>query len=165
MIARAYYNMKDYPNAELAFNKLIEADPANVDAQLYLARIASNMDNDNEQGLAFPKFEKLISVIGTDTVKYKNALVEAYTYMGYYYLSAKDYNESREWYMKLQNLDPSNKDLTLTALNSYALIAFRQKNYVEARDYYQEILKLDPNNKQIQQAILDLNKAIAAAQQ
>jgi tetratricopeptide (TPR) repeat protein len=165
MIARAYYNMKDYPNAELAFNKLVEADPANVDAYLYLARIASNMDTDNEQGLAFPKFEKLISVIGSDTVKYKNALVEAYTYMGYYYLSNKDYDQSREWYKKLQDLDPSNKDLTLTALNSYALIAFRQKNYVEARDYYQEILKLDPTNRQIQQAILDLNKAINAAKQ
>jgi len=123
------------------------------------------MDPENEQGLAFPKFEKLISLIGTDTEKYKNALVEAYTYMGYFHLANKEYDQSREWYKKLQDLDPNNKDLTLTALNSYALIAFRQKNYVEARDYYQEILKLDPDNKGIQQAVLDLNKAIAAAAQ
>jgi len=165
MIARAYYNKKDNVNAEQAFGKIIENDPANVDAHLYLARIASNMDPENEQGLAFPKFEKLISLIGTDTEKYKNALVEAYTYMAYFHLFNKEFDQSKEWYKKLQDLDPNNKELTLTALNGYGLIAFRQKNYVEARDYYQEILKLDPDNKGIQQAILDLNKAIAAAAQ
>lgn len=165
MIARAYYNMKDYTKAEEAFNKLIEKNPKNIDAHLWLARTASQMDPESNQGLAYPKFQALVDQVGTDKDKYKNALQEAYTYLGYYHLNKKEYDAAKEWYQKLYDLDPNNKEWKITALNSFALISYKQKNYSEARTHYQEILKLDPTNTQVQQFIADLNKAIAAKQQ
>jgi tetratricopeptide (TPR) repeat protein len=164
MIARAYYNMKDYTKAEEAFTSIIEKTPKNIDAHLWLARTASQMDPDSDLGLAYPKFQQLVNQVGTDTEKYKNALQESYTYLGYYHLNKKEYDQAKEWYQKLFDLDPNNKEWRITALNSFALISYRQKNYVEAKGYYQEILKLDPANTQIQQVIADLNKAIAAKQ-
>jgi|WetSurMetagenome_2_1015567.scaffolds.fasta_scaffold53391_2 tetratricopeptide (TPR) repeat protein len=164
MIARAYYNMKDYTKADEAFTALVIKNPKNIDAQLWLARTASQMDPNSDLGLAFPKFENLVNQVGTETDKYKSALQEAYTYLGYYHLNKKEYDASKEWYQKLYDLDPNNKDWKITSLNSFALIAYRQKNYSEAKDYYQQILKLDPGNTQIQQVINDLNKAIAAQQ-
>ncbi len=164
MIARAYYNMKDYTKAEEAFTAIIEKTPKNIDAHLWLARTASQMDPDSDLGLAYPKFEQLVNQVGTETEKYKNALQESYTYLGYYHLNKKEYDQAKEWYQKLYDLDPNNKEWRITALNSFALISYRQKNYVEAKGYYQEILKLDPANTQIQQVIADLNKAIAAKQ-
>jgi tetratricopeptide (TPR) repeat protein len=157
--------MKDYTKAEESFNKLIEKNPKNIDAHLWLARTASQMDPESDLGLAYPKFQALVDQVGADKDKYKNALQEAYTYLGYYHLNKKEYDAAKEWYQKLYDLDPNNKDLKITALNSFALISYRQKNYSEAKGYYQEILKLDPSNTQVQQFIADLNKAIAAKQQ
>ncbi len=61
MIARAYYNMEDYPKAEESFKKLIETDPKNIDAILFLARTESRIDPESELGLAAPVFENMIS--------------------------------------------------------------------------------------------------------
>lgn len=162
MVARSYYNMKDYLKADEAFSKMIAKDPANIEAHLWLARTASQMDPDSEQGLAVPKFENMISQIGTETEKNKMALYEAYSYMGYYNLLKKDYEAAKQWYDKLYNLDPKNKEWQIKALSSIGVIFYREKNYVDAKNTYQKILDLDPKNAEIKQAIQDLNKAIAA---
>jgi tetratricopeptide (TPR) repeat protein len=164
MIARSYYNMKDSENALKAFGDILANDPKNVDAALYQARTASNMDPDMVTGAAAPYFEKVISIIGTDTEKYKAALQESFSYFGYFNITKKDYTAAKEWYTKMLNLDPSNKDWKVAALNGLASIAYKEKNYVEARDNYQKILELDPGNASIQQGIKDLNKVIAAQQ-
>jgi tetratricopeptide (TPR) repeat protein len=162
MIARSYYNLKDYQNADSAYNKIVAADPKNIDAHLWLARTASQMDPESEAGLAAPKFEAMINQIGTETEKYKSALFEAYSYFGSYNLLKKDYGAAKQWYEKLFNLDPKNKDWQIKALSAIGIVNFREKKYVETRDIYQKILDLDPTNKEIKQAIQDLNKTIAA---
>ena len=163
MIARSYYNMKDYQKADEAFNKVIGIDPKNIEALLWLARTSYQMDPDYLLGLAAPKFENMISQIGTEIEKNKLALFEAYSYMGYYNLNRKDYEIAKQWYEKLMNLDPQNKEWQIKALSSIGVINYREKKYVEARDIYQKILDLDPTNKEIKQAIQDLNKTIAAS--
>jgi tetratricopeptide (TPR) repeat protein len=122
------------------------------------------MDPTSELGLAQPKFESLVEKVGTETVKYAKELQEAFTYLGYYNLQKKDYPAAKSWYKKLLSLDPSNKQWQIQALQSLALIAYREKNYVEARDFYIEIKKLDPTDPNVDKAIKDFNKAITAAQ-
>ncbi len=163
-IARSYYNLKDYAKADEAFGKIVENDPANIDAHLWLARNASNQDADNTQGLAAPKFEAMINQIGAETEKYKNALQEAYSYFGYYNITKNELDAAKDWYNKILTLDATNKDWQIGAYSGLAMIASKGKNWVEARSYYQKILDLDPSRKDIKQGIEDLTKVINAAQ-
>jgi tetratricopeptide (TPR) repeat protein len=164
LIGKSYYQLKEYHNADSIFNKIIVAQPDNMQAYLYLARTASNLDPTSELGLAQPKFEALVEKVGTETTKYAKELQEAYTYLGFYYLQKQDYAVSKSWYKKLFELDPANKQWQVQALKSQALIAYKEKNYVEARDLYTEIKKLDPADLDAAKAIQDLTKAINAAQ-
>jgi len=164
LIGKSYYQLKQYPNADSIFNKIILEQPDNMQAYLYLARTASSMDPNSELGLAQPKFEALVAKVGTESAKYAKELQEAYTYLGFYYLQKQDYAASKSWYKKLFELDPENKQWQIQSLKSQALIAYKEKNYVEARDLYTEIKKLDPADLDAAKAIQDLTKAINAAQ-
>jgi tetratricopeptide (TPR) repeat protein len=164
LIGKSYYQLKEYPNADSIFNKVIVVQPDNMQAYLYLARTASSMDPTSELGLAQPKFESLVEKVGTETTKYAKELQEAYTYLGFYYLQKQDYTVSKAVYKKLFELDPSNKQWQIQSLKSQALIAYKEKNYMEARDLYTEIKKLDPADLDAAKAILDLTKAINAVQ-
>ncbi|MFO7371416.1 MAG: tetratricopeptide repeat protein [Bacteroidales bacterium] len=163
-IARAYYNLKDFAKAEETFAKIVEEDPSNIDAHLWLARNASNQDPENTLGLAAPKFEAMINQIGTETDKYKNALQEAYSYFGYFNITKKEFGVAKDWYNKIIALDATNKGWQIGAYSGLAMIASKEKNWVEARNYYQKILDLDPSRKDIKQGIEDLTKVINAAQ-
>ncbi|HEX2394700.1 MAG TPA: tetratricopeptide repeat protein [Bacteroidales bacterium] len=164
MIARAYYNMKDNEKALQAFTDLLNENPQNVDAALYLARTASNMDPDMVEGKAEPYFEKVLTMIGSETEKYKAAIQEAYSYFGYLNITKKEFDAAMEWYDKMYNLDPNNKEWQKSALGAKGSIALREKKYVEAKRHYEDYLKLDPNNAEVQDAIANLNKVINAAQ-
>jgi tetratricopeptide (TPR) repeat protein len=162
MIARAYYNMKDFPKAQEAFTNIVNNDPANIDARLWLARTASSMDPDLSQGLAAPVFEQVINQIGNETDKYKNALQEAYDYFGSYNLMKESWTDAISWYDKMYNLDPNNKAWQIKALSGKTIVYFKQKKYSEARDIYNQLLQLDPNNKDYQKAVAELTKVINA---
>lgn len=163
LIGKSYYQLADYPKADSIFNKVIEAQPDNMQAYVFLARTASSMDPTNELGLAQPKFEALVNKVGTETTKYPKELQEAYTYLGYYFLQKNEFPTSKAWYVKLYELDPANKAWQIQSLKSQALIAYKEKNYVQARDLYAEIKKLDPADLDAAKAIQDLTKAIDAA--
>jgi tetratricopeptide (TPR) repeat protein len=163
IIGKAYYSMNNLPKSDSTFSKIIADQPDNVQAYLYLARTYSNMDPKNETGLAKPKFQKLIDVTSSDSVKYKQELYEAFSYMGYYNLQNKNYDVARLWYNRLLNLDPKNKDWQIKALKSMTLMSYREKNYIETRSIYQKLLVLDPNNTEYKQAIVDLTKVINTA--
>jgi tetratricopeptide (TPR) repeat protein len=162
LMGKAYYQLNDLHKADSVFSSVIAKQPENMQAYLYLARTYSNMDPTSELGLAVPKFQQLISKAGADSVKYKQELYEGFSYMGYSNLLKKDYEPAKMWYNRLLNLDSKNKDWQIKALNSLALISYREKNYVETKNIYQKILILDPNNAEVKQAIKDLEKVIAA---
>jgi len=163
LIGKSYYQLAQYPKADSIFNKVIEAQPDNMQAYVFLARTASSMDPTNELGLAQPKFEALVNKVGAETSKYPKELQEAYTYLGYYFLQKNEFPASKAWYVKLYELDPANKSWQIQSLKSQALIAYKEKNYVQARDLYAEIKKLDPADLDAAKAIQDLTKAIDAA--
>jgi tetratricopeptide (TPR) repeat protein len=162
LVGKAYYQLNNTAKADEVFTKVIADQPANIEARAYLARTYSKMDVNNEQGLAEPKFQELIQAIGADTVKYKQYMFEAFSYMGYFHLQKKDYPPAKVWYNRMLNLDPKSKEWQTRALNSLALISYREKDFVETRDIYQKLLILDPNNGEYKQTIADLNKVIAA---
>lgn len=162
LLGKAYYQINDLQHADSVFSSVISNQPENVQAYLYEARTYSNMDPTSEQGLAEPKFLTLVKKAASDSVKYKQELFEAFSYLGYYNLQKKEYEPAKMWYNRLFNLDPKNREWQIRALNSLALISYREKDYVETKNIYLRIQVLDPTNADVKQAIADLNKVIAA---
>jgi tetratricopeptide (TPR) repeat protein len=159
-IGKAYYQLSNTAKANEVFSKIISEQPNNLEARVYLARTYSKMDPTNELGTAEPKFNDVITTIGTDTEKNKNYLYEAYSYMSSLYLTRKDYSVAKQWNEKIINLDPNNKEWKLKALNSNVIMYYREKNYIESRNIYNRILELEPNNASAKQAVIDLTKII-----
>lgn len=162
-IGKAYYSMNDLERADSTFKAVISAEPENLQAHLYLARTASKVDSTSENGLAEPEFIRVIELSKSDSVKYKAELFEAFSYMGYYLMQTKKYDESKAWYNRLINLDPKNKEWQIKGLSSLALISYKEKNYPEARSLYQKMLVLDPGNTKFKEAIVNLDKVIKGA--
>jgi tetratricopeptide (TPR) repeat protein len=160
IIGKSYYQLTDFKGADSAFNKVIETQPENIQAYVYIARSNSGMDPNCELGLAEPKFLKVIEKIGTDSLNYLNELQEAYTFLGYNSLQKKNYQESKSWYKRLYNLDPTNKPWQLRSLHSQIIVAYKEKNYPAARDLYYQMKKLDPADPEPDKQIKELTRAI-----
>jgi tetratricopeptide (TPR) repeat protein len=111
-LGQCFYNLKDYVKADSVFAKLIQIQPTSIYGYAYRARCNSQADPDTKQGLAKPFYEQLITVGLTDVEKNKKELIEAYSYLGYYYLVAKDYPKSKENWKKVLELDPTNEKAT-----------------------------------------------------
>jgi Tfp pilus assembly protein PilF len=62
--------------------------------------------------LAKPYYEKYIELTSADPTKYKNGLVEANNYLGYYNLQKGDKATATPYYQKVLELDPANSDAT-----------------------------------------------------
>jgi tetratricopeptide (TPR) repeat protein len=162
LIGKAYYSMDDLERSDSTFKAIISKEPDNMQAHLYSARTSSKIDSTFEQGLAAPEFLKVISMASEDSVKFKAELFEAFSYMGYYKMQIKEYDQSKDWYNRLINLDPKNKDWQIKGYSSLALIAYKEKNYPEAKILYQKMLLLDPGNSKFKEAIVNLDKVIKA---
>jgi tetratricopeptide (TPR) repeat protein len=118
---RAYMILKQYANADSVFKRFSEVKPDLPIGYLWRARANSNIDTTNELGYAKPYYEKFIELVTatpeTEQAKYKNDLMEAYRYLGYfYYLKREDPNYKDTWRSNYQNywekvltLDPENK--------------------------------------------------------
>lgn len=121
-LGKIYYKLgqteKDttyFHKAIQCFSYVVEKKPDLVPAYTELGRCAANLDPESTQGRAKPYYEKVIELASNDPNRYKNDLVEAYAYMGYYYYlqaesnkSREDYQKSYQAYKKLQDLDPQN---------------------------------------------------------
>lgn len=111
-LGQCYYNLKDFTKADTVFADLIRVQPTSIYGYAYRARCKSQADLDTKQGLAKPFYEKVIEVGSLDVEKNKKELVEAYSYLGYYYLVAKDYPKSKENWKKVLELDATNEKAT-----------------------------------------------------
>lgn len=73
------------------------------------ARTNSAMDPETTGGLAKPHYEKVVDVLlAKGDPKYNSALIECYSYLGYYYLLKSDYPASKEYWNKILAIDPTN---------------------------------------------------------
>ncbi len=68
-------------------------------------------------GLAKPKFEKVIDVAEPDSSKYESEMMEAFGYLSYYNMMNDNYSKSKEYYNRMINLNPNNKEFKIKGYN------------------------------------------------
>jgi tetratricopeptide (TPR) repeat protein len=156
-IGRAYYTGEKYKSADSIFNIVITKAPKNITAYLWTARTYSKMDPDTKLGLAKPKFEKLIEAAQSDSAKYSTELMESFGYLSYYYMMNENFSKSKEYYSRMINLDPNNKEYKIRGYNGIGSVELRSTTtektnegrlpYLSrASEAYNKILSIDPMN-------------------
>jgi tetratricopeptide (TPR) repeat protein len=145
-IGKAYYQGKNFDDAEAVFNEMSEKFPNYIPGFQWAANNAAAKDPDSKLGLAKAKFSALIAKAATDSVKYSNEIFDALRYLGYNALQADKYDEAKAYYNRMLNLDPNNKDFQLKALSSMNTLYMTMGDYGKAVEYDNKILALDPNN-------------------
>lgn len=95
--------------ADSLFAQVAEQVPGSYLGDLWRARTHAAMDPETADGAAKPYYEQVVAtLLPTEEAKYYPALVECYSYLGYYYLLQGDYLLSKEYWNKILLLDPSN---------------------------------------------------------
>jgi tetratricopeptide (TPR) repeat protein len=156
-VGRAYYNAGRYQSADSIFNVIIKSSPDFVPAYVWIGRTYSKMDQDNKLGLAKPKFEKVLSVAATDSLKNENEMIEAMGYLGYYHMVNENFGKSKDYYNRMINLNPSSKDNKVKGYNGIGLVELRSTSgektnegrlpiLARAADAYNKLLAIDPNS-------------------
>jgi tetratricopeptide (TPR) repeat protein len=107
-LGRAYYFIKNYSDADTSFALVIKSKPDLPTGYLFRARVNASMDSTSEKGLARPYYEKLLTLIESDTAKYRKEIVESYSYLGYYYYLQNDIPTAKSYFQKVLVLDPEN---------------------------------------------------------
>lgn len=109
---RAHLAIEEYPAADSLFARVCEMQPAWPNGFLMRGNANANMDPGSVEGKAKPFYERYIELAEADTAnsaKYKNGLIEAYKYLGYYYYLSKQILQSKIYWKKVQTLDPADK--------------------------------------------------------
>lgn len=95
--------------ADSVFTTIAEAAPDNHLGNFWRARANSALDPETTQGLAKPFYETVASLLESKKdPRFNSALVECYSYLGYYYLVANKMPESKEYWNKILAIDPDN---------------------------------------------------------
>jgi len=100
--------LKYYMAADSLFAKVETLVPTSHLGSIMRARVNSDIDKETTLGLAKPFYEKALTILLTDSVKYKKEICEAYTYLGFYYFVKEDKTTSIDYWKKLLELDPEN---------------------------------------------------------
>jgi len=156
-IGRAYYNGEKYKTADSVFTAITAKSPSYIPAYLGIANTYSKMDPDLKLGLAKPKFEKLIEVAKSDSIKNESTMMDAFSYLSYYHMMNKNFSRSKEYYNRMINLDPNNKEnkikgyigigsVELQSTSTEKTNEGRLPYLTRATDAYTKILALDPTN-------------------
>jgi tetratricopeptide (TPR) repeat protein len=156
-IGRAYYNAEKYKTADSVFTALTVKSPDYVPAYLWIANTYSKMDPDTKLGLAKPKFEKLIEVAKRDSIKNAPAMMDAFGYLSYYHMMNNNYSRSKDYYTRMVNLDPNNKEYKIKGYVGIGSVELRSTStektnegrlpyLTRATEAYNKILALDPTN-------------------
>ena len=155
-IGRAFYNGENYKAADSVFNIILNKSPNYLPAYVQIARTYSKMDPDFKMGLAKSKFEKVIAIADKDSVKNENEMVEACSYLGFYFMSKDNYTDSKAYYDRLISLNPNNKDNKIKGYYGIGsleiqMVANEKTNegrllvLSRAGDAFNKILSIDPN--------------------
>ncbi|MEG2071273.1 MAG: hypothetical protein RR034_07870, partial [Bacteroidales bacterium] len=97
--------------ANQSFDTVIQRVPTGYTGYLWKARTNSLLDPDSEMGLAKPYYEKTIEILiekKESTPIINNSLIEAYSYLGYYYYLKNDNANTLVYWNKVLELDPKN---------------------------------------------------------
>jgi tetratricopeptide (TPR) repeat protein len=156
-IGRAFYNGESIKSADSVFSIIIKKWPDYLQAYVWTARAYSKMDPDTKLGLAKPKFEAVLKVAGSDSLKNESEIAEACRYLGYYSMMTNNYNLSKGYYNRLINLNPNNREGVISGYNGLGQLEYimatnektnegRLPYLARSADAYNKILAIDPNN-------------------
>ena len=100
-------------NADAVYAKLAEVHPNQIDFSNFMrARINSTLDPETTEGMAKPFYEALATSLAANTNRDNTdniRLVEAYRYLGYYYLVKDDKENANIYWNKVLEIDPENE--------------------------------------------------------
>lgn len=119
LMGKAYYFGKSYALADSAFAKVNEMKPDYADAYYWRGMSLSALDPESKSDAPKAIMDKYIELQTADPAKYeankdkwKKDLINAYSYLGYFYLVREKLPESKskvkEYYKKVLELDPEN---------------------------------------------------------
>ncbi|MDX5443311.1 MAG: tetratricopeptide repeat protein [Hymenobacteraceae bacterium] len=114
-LGRAYMLNDQFVKADSMFALITTSNPDYAFGHLWRAQANANLDLESEKGLAKPHYEEFIRVAETDKDKYKPQLIEANSYLGYYYYLKGDRANAKKYWTEVLTLDPGNEKAT-TAL-------------------------------------------------
>ena len=107
-LGKVYFSNKEYVKADSAFAKTTAVYP--VYSNVWRGRANASLDNQEKpEGKAKPFYELAICKAGTDIERNKKDLIDSYAYLGFYYLSKKNYDCSKAAWLKVQELDATNE--------------------------------------------------------
>ena len=107
-------------SADSVFHSIAEVAPESYLGNFWRARANSALDPETVQGLAKPFYEEVAALLESkNDSRYHSALVECYSYLGYYYLLAienpalkaeakANKDKSIEYWNKILAIDPAN---------------------------------------------------------
>jgi tetratricopeptide (TPR) repeat protein len=107
-IGNVYMMAEQYAKADETYKKITDANPTYAYGHIWRARAQSNLDPETEKGLAKPHYEEFIKLAGNEKEKFKKELIEANTYLGYYYYIKGDRDDAVKHWTEVKTLDPTN---------------------------------------------------------
>lgn len=111
-MGRAYfYGPKDFVKADTSFSRLCQASPTYPVGYFWRAKANVQQDLKNENWLAKPFYEKAMELVKPEDrgASYKANVIEACEYLGYYWVTKKDYAKAKEYFNIIKEIDPNNK--------------------------------------------------------
>ncbi len=171
-IGRAYYTGEKYKSADSLFSSVVAKNPTYVPAYVFIARTYSRMDPDAKLGQAKPKFEKVLDIAKSDSLKYESEMMEAMVFLGYYHMMNENFSKSKDYYTRMINLDAGNKENKIKGYNGLGSVEMRslmtektnegRLPYLSrASESYNKILAIDPMNASAKSQINYINEFVA----
>ncbi|MDD4031828.1 MAG: tetratricopeptide repeat protein [Bacteroidales bacterium] len=162
-IGRAYYQGKDYDKAEALFEQMISKYPDSITGYVWAANNASAEDPDSKTGIAREKFLVLLNKAATDSVKYANEMFDALRFLGYDALQSDQNDLAKDYYTRMLNLAPDNKDFQIRGYSSLSSLYLSTGDYTKAVEVNNKILAIDENNASAKSTIQYIQSALANA--
>lgn len=106
--------------ADTMFTRVCLLSPNSYLGFIWRARANSLLDPESSLGLSKTYYEQTLTILLQNPAKYSKEIVEAYSYLGYYYYVNENKTTSQEYWVKILEIDPNNekalaavKDLSL----------------------------------------------------
>lgn len=107
----SYFYMDQNVKSDSVFIKVLEVTPDYAPGWMMRARVGNRMDTaETKLFLAKEPYENYIKYASGDPVKNKKNLMEAYKYLGWYYVQKEDNVMAKQYYDKALELDPADKE-------------------------------------------------------
>ncbi len=99
-----------FVQSDTCFSKLAQKSPTYATAYLWRAKANVQQDLKNEKWQAKPFYEQFMTLVKPEErAANKNGVIEASEYLGYHYVTVKDYTKAKEYFGIIRDLDPNNK--------------------------------------------------------